>query len=756
MSVRLSGLCPSNRTKARVRVPVLLQMSTAECGAACLAMILSAHGRHTKVAECRDSLHIGRDGANALQLVRLARRRGMRVRALSVDLASLREVPGPAIIHWNFNHYLVLERWDGKRAVVVDPASGRRVIAREEFSEGFTGVVLAFTPAEDFRPRPSRRRVESFRFARGLLSVSRGMLAAILLASLLLQLLLLIPSAVTKFLVDEVLGYGQDDLLGAVVVGGLLFLMTHAIATYTRGILLNHFETRMDGTLMRRFFGHLLDLPYRYFVLRGSGDLLMRLSSNALIREVLTGQTVSFVLDGAFVLAYVILFLVVAPLYGWVVLGLGCAQLLIMLANFRRLRSLAQRDIGAQAEAQSCAVEVLAGVETVKAMGGERQAYARWSALFERQLQASFRRRRLDCVLEATMGTFRIGAPILLLLIGVREVMAGRLSVGSMLALNALTNSLLGPMATLIGAARQLQSVAVTVDRLRDVLDEETEQDRTAVRAPGRITGSVELSGAGLRYGGDGPWAVRDVNLSLPAGAKVALVGRTGSGKTTLARLILGLHVATEGEVRFDGKPLVGLDYRELRHQCGVVTQEPALFACSVRENIAFGHEDASLEDIVRAARHAQIHDEITAMPMGYETVLTEGGGGLSGGQRQRLALARALVREPALLVLDEATSHLDVVTEQRVDDVLARLECTRVVIAHRLSTVIDADLIVVLKDGRVVETGTHAELLDRRSEYAALVAGQLSPRGSSGRGLLSTGRGVPAVEHRRDDRPPE
>ncbi|MEU5052262.1 peptidase domain-containing ABC transporter [Streptomyces sp. NPDC021096] len=730
--MRLSGLRPSHGTKTRPRVPVLLQMSAAECGAACLAMILSAHGRHTKVAECREALHVGRDGANALQLVRLARRWGMRVRALSVDLDALKEVRGPAIVHWNFNHYLVLEHWDGTRAVVVDPASGRRVVPLEEFSEGFTGVVLEFAPAEDFRPRRSHRRTESFRFARSLLSVSRGMLCAVLLASLLLQVLLLIPSAVTKFLVDEVLGYGQDDLLGAVVAGSLLFLLTHATATYTRGTVLNHFENRMDGALMRRFFGHLLDLPYRYFVLRGSGDLLMRLSSNALIREVVTGQTVSFVLDGAFVFAYVTLFLIVAPLYGWVVLGLGLAQLLIMLANFRTLRGLAQRDIGAQAEAQSCAVEVLAGIETVKAMGVERQAYARWSALFERQLRAAFRRRRLDSVLEATMGTFRIGAPILLLLIGVREVMAGRMSVGSMLALNALTNSLLGPMATLIGAARQLQSVAVTVDRLRDVLDEEVEQDRTAVRSPGRITGRVELAGAGLRYGGDGPWAVRDVNLTLPAGAKVALVGRTGSGKTTLARLVLGLHVPTEGEVRFDGRPLVELDYGGLRRQCGVVTQEPALFACSVRENIAFGHEEASLEDIVRAARHARIHDEITAMPMGYETVLTEGGGGLSGGQRQRLALARALVREPALLVLDEATSHLDAVTEQRVDDVLSRLDCTRVVIAHRLSTVINADLIVVLEDGAVAETGTHAELLALRGHYAELVEGQL-PAPSTG-----------------------
>ncbi|WP_369217476.1 peptidase domain-containing ABC transporter [Streptomyces flavofungini] len=717
---------PGRRWRGRPRVPVLLQMGLAECGAACLAMILSAYGRHTRVAECRELLHVGRDGASALQLARLARRLGMRVRALSVGLEGLAEVRVPALIHWNFNHYLVLESWDGRRATVVDPASGRRVIPYTEFSAGFTGIALEFTPGPDFTPRKSVRRAESLRFVRGLLSASRGMLTAVLLASLLLQLMLLVPTALTKVVMDEVLGYGQDDLLAALVIGGLLLLLTHGAATYTRGILLDFFETRMDGTLMRRFLGHLLDLPYRYFVLRGSGDLLMRLSSNALIREVVTGQTVSFVLDGAFVLVHITLFLVIQPLYGWLALGLGLTQLLIMLANFRTLRHLAQQDVGAQAEAQSCAVELLTGIETVKAMGVEEHAYERWSALFEKQLQASFRRRRLDSLLETALGTFRVGTPLLLLYVGVREVMAGRMSLGTMMAMNALTYSLLSPMATLLGAARQLQSVGVSIDRLRDVLDEEVEQHRESALPPGRLTGAVELSGVGLRYGGEGPWALRGVSLRVPAGAKVALVGRTGSGKTTLARLLLGLHVPTEGEVRFDGRPLTGLDHRLLRGQCGVVTQEPALFACSVRENIAFGHATATLDDIVLAARHAQLHDEITAMPMGFETVLTEGGGGLSGGQRQRLALARALVREPALLVLDEATSHLDAVTEQRVDEVLSQLSCTRVVIAHRLSTVSNADLIVVLDDGAVVETGRHDDLLATDGCYAALVRGQL------------------------------
>lgn len=710
----------------RPRTPVMLQMSMVECGAACLAMILTAHGRHTRVAECREALQIGRDGANALHIAQLARRLGMRVRALSVDLTSLRQVDCPAIIHWNFNHYLVLERWDGRTASVVDPAVGRRSIPRAEFSDGFTGVVLELSPTAAFRRRPARRRPVWIGILRDVFGQSRATFAGILLASLLLQLLILVPALVTKFVVDDVLGYGTADLLPVVAQGCLLVLATNAAGTYVRGILLNHFETRVDRTLMRRFLGHLLDLPYNYFVLRGSGDLLVRLSGNALIREVLTGQMVSLVLDGAFVVAYLALFMSTEPLYGWLILGLAAVQLVIMHVNLRGLRLLAQQDVNAQAQAQSCAVELLGGIETVKAMGVERHAYQRWSDLFEQQLHTSFRRRRRDCLLDAVLGTFRMGAPLLLLLVGVREVLAGRMSVGTMIAMNALTYSLLNPMAMLLGAARSLQSAAVNIDRLLDVLDEEVEQRRDTLDHPSQpITGRVELIGAGLRYG-NGPRVLENVNLDVQAGAKVAIVGATGAGKTTLARMLLGLQTPTEGKVRFDGVSLTDLDFRELRAQCGVVTQDPALFACSVRENITFGHAGIALDAVIDAARKARIHDEIMAMPMGFETVLAEGGAGLSGGQRQRLALARALVREPKLLLLDEATSHLDALTEQRIDRVLSDLHCTRVVIAHRLSTVVNADLIVVLDQGRVVEAGTHRELIAACGPYAHLVSQQI------------------------------
>jgi ABC-type bacteriocin/lantibiotic exporter with double-glycine peptidase domain len=477
---------------------------------------------------------------------------------------------------------------------------------------------------------------------------------------------------------------------------------------------------------MLGFFEHLLSLPFQFFQQRGSGDLLMRMGSNTVIRGILTTQTLSIVLDGGLVLVYLIILLAWDPVFGLLAVLLGAAQGVVLLGTAGRQLRMSQEYLAAEASSQSYLVEALTGIATLKASGGEQRAMDRWSNLFFKELNISMRRGHLDAVVDTAMTSLRFLSPLVLLWVGAYQVLNGSVSLGTMLALNALALSFLSPLSSLISSAEQLQMAGAYLDRIADVLRTAPEQDFANAPAAPRLTGRVELRRVSFRYTAESPWALREVDVHISPGQKVAIVGRSGSGKTTLAMLLLGLHPPTEGEILYDGVPLEQMNYRSLRSQFGVVLQDSLLFSGSIRQNISLNAPSMTLEQVVEAARLAGIHDEITQMPMAYETVVAEGGTGLSGGQCQRLTIARALASHPALLLLDEATSHLDAITEEQVDQNLNGLACTRIVIAHRLSTVRNADLILMVDSGRVVESGTHDDLLTLDGPYAALVKGQM------------------------------
>jgi ABC-type bacteriocin/lantibiotic exporter with double-glycine peptidase domain len=430
------------------------------------------------------------------------------------------------------------------------------------------------------------------------------------------------------------------------------------------------------------------------------------------------------------VLVYLAILLAQAPLFGLVVLGLGALQVVLLLLTTGAMRDLAQRDLKTQAESQSFLVEALAGIATLKASGAEDRAFDHWTNLFFKQLNVSLRRYHLTAVIDTAIRALQTLAPLLLLWLGAGQVLAGRMSLGTMLAVNALAAVFLLPLASLIANGRQLYLVGAHLERLVDVFEAEPEQmPQQDGPAAAPLQGGIELSRVSFRYSPDAPLVLQDISLRIEPGQKVALVGRTGSGKSTLAMLLLGLYVPVEGEIRYDGVPLGQLDYRWLRRQFGVVLQEPFLFSGSVRRNITFNHPELPLPQVEAAAKLAEIHDDVLQMPMQYETLVAEGGGALSGGQRQRLALARALASQPSILLLDEATSHLDTLTEARIDRHLSQLAGTRIVIAHRLSTIYNADQIFVLDQGRIVERGRHAELLALGGVYAELVGSQLAGR---------------------------
>jgi ABC-type bacteriocin/lantibiotic exporter with double-glycine peptidase domain len=382
-------------------------------------------------------------------------------------------------------------------------------------------------------------------------------------------------------------------------------------------------------------------------------------------------------------------------------------------------------DLRVQSKSRAYEIEVLNGIETLKAIGSEPNAVQHWSNLFVDTLNTSLARGRLAALVDSSLASLRLGAPIAVLVLGASRVLSGELSLGSMLALDALAIGFLAPLATLVGTASQLQILGTYLDRLDDVFDTPPEADYDRLVDVSSLSGAIRLEDVSFRYGERSPLVVRDVSLEVAAGQFVAIVGPSGSGKSTLAALLVALYAPTSGRVLYDGRDLASLNPRAVRRKMGIVVQKPYLFASSVRSNIALADPALPLDDIMQAAKAASIHDEIMAMPMQYETLVRDGGSALSGGQRQRLALARALVHEPPIMLLDEATSSLDAVTEARVQTTLDEMRCTRIVIAHRLSTIMSADVILMMKDGRVVERGTHAELVARRGAYYELVNAQ-------------------------------
>jgi ABC-type bacteriocin/lantibiotic exporter with double-glycine peptidase domain len=452
---------------------------------------------------------------------------------------------------------------------------------------------------------------------------------------------------------------------------------------------------------------------------------MVRLGSNNSVREILTSTALSAFMDGTMASFYLILLLLASPPLTLMVTVLAGARFgLLAIVRWRQRQFLAE-SLENSAQSSTAQVEMLTSMETLKAMGLEHRAAENWSNVFVDGLNISIKRGRLDAIFDAMLSLLGMVSSLALMFYGAYLVLQGTFTLGIMMAYTALAGGFLGPLNNLVSSALQLQMLEVYLERLNDVMDTPPEQDNNAVTPAGQLAGAIALESVSFRYGKQAPLVLDDVSIEVAPGARVALVGRTGSGKSTLARLMAGLYEPGSGRILFDGKDLKTLDRRSVRSQLGIVTQETQLFGGSIRRNIAIADPRMGLNRVVQAAKLGCIHDEIVAMPLGYETPLADRGLSLSGGQRQRLTIARALVTNPRILILDEATSHLDSVTEENVNRNLASQRCTRVVIAHRLSTIRDADMILVLDGGRIVQKGTHEELLRAGGVYADLTNAQ-------------------------------
>ncbi|MGN5237723.1 peptidase domain-containing ABC transporter [Rhodococcus sp. SJ-3] len=709
------------------RVRLRHQSGISDCGAACLAMILDFYGAPMPVNDVADDLAVGRDGTTALTLVQVARDYGLDVRAFGRPAESIADghTRLPAVVHWDHNHFVVVDRATARYVAVVDPSRGRQRLTHTDFAERYSGVVLEFG-AGDISSKTRQVRHRDTRWRRDFLDLvwrgNRASFAGVLSAAVILQIVGVIVPLLTALFVDRVVPESDFGLLGmlAVAVAGIAFVLLALGALRT--VVIARIRRRVDAVLTGYSVERLFALPFTYFMRRGTNDVAQRIGGISTIRDLFTERVVAALLDGPLALTYVAIVMWWAPSVGVGLLALTVVQALLIGVVHRRVVDLLQREAATAAEAEGTLIESIRGIETVKASGTEAVVIARWKRLFEHALAVSVRSSLVSGLVDAAQAALRAVAPAVLLFVGAFHVVSGRLSLGQLIAVNGMAVVALGCVTSLLTLVQYLQSAAAYARRLQDILESDVEQEGLDVNTAPQLSGAIRLRGVGFRYGPRSPWVLRGIECDIPAGATVALVGRSGSGKSTLARLLLGLYGPEEGTVLYDGLDARCLEARSLRAQFGVVTQGSALFTGSIADNIATGNPEAPFVDIVHAASLAQIHEEIAALPMGYDTVLREGGG-LSGGQQQRVAIARALLTRPRVLLFDEATSALDSMTEAAVVTGLGQLRQTRIVIAHRLSTVRTADLILVLEAGRIVERGSHAQLLAKQGIYAGLCA---------------------------------
>lgn len=701
-------------------------MEMVECGAAALAMVLGYWGHHAPLPQLREACKVSRDGVNATNILQAARGFGLDAEAVKVEVEHIRDLPLPAILHWEFKHFVVLERITARGVHIVDPGMGRRFVSMAEFSTSFTGVALVFAPDDDFVER--KRRFPSLgRYLETLRSV-RPSLVQILGASLMLQAVGLIFPVASQVLVDRVLLPHYQPWLWGLAVGLSLALVAKLLLGLLRSYVLQGLQNRMDRQLMEGFTTHLISLPIGFFLQRQAGDLMQRLESNSQIRDLFSSRSVSAILDVFLLLGYSSLMLAYHWQLGLLVMGLSTLRVMLLLAIRRHNQQLMTTELTVLGQEGAILMEAFGSLETIKASASEDRVLARWIPRMVRRANVSMERQKLAITSSQLMGILHGLATAALFWMGGREVLGERMTLGVFTAFLALQGLFMGPLESMLGAITDLQFLTSHLLRLDDVM--ESAPEASGSTDPGRLQGHIDLEGVSFRYAEGSPWILQDIHLSLKPGEKVALVGRTGAGKSTLARLLMGMHLPTVGTIHFDHQDLGTLDLQKLRSQMGVVMQESFLLDDTVRANVALRDPKLPMARVQWAAEVAHVHEVIDKLPQGYKTRLGENAKTLSGGERQRLCLARAVALEPSILLLDEATSSLDLETEARVHANLTKLGCTRIVIAHRLETVKDADRILVLEGGRIAQQGTYDDLSRQEGAFRETVRAMEAGRG--------------------------
>lgn len=692
-----------SRFGARKGTPVIRQSEQAECGIACLAMILGHHGHHISLRDLREMVNLSSRGATLNDLITVAEVNGLRCRPLRLELDELRNLQTPCILHWKLDHFVVLVRVSRDRATIIDPASGRSTLRLPDVSHRFTGIALQATPTDTFARIGKRRDISLSSVVRMLRGYAPS-LRSILAFSLALEVLALLMPQLVQVVIDQVLANGDYDLMTLVGIGFVLLTVVQssvsACRSWSVAWMTAHGGMHWTGAIVHR----LLRLQQGYFERRHVGDIVSRVDAMSTIQQGLTNQLVAAVMDGVVGIATLAFLLIYSPLLAGIVASATIFYAVVRTFVYRRLREVNVNQVESEAAQQTDLVESIRGIHAIRLNNKTAIRSALHANKTSTVLAHQFQSNRLAIAFE-TIGSLILGLQrVAVLWVGASLVVRGQMTAGMLMAVSAYADHFSTRSNALVDYLVQLRLLMIQAERVADIVLSPEEKNIDGCYQGPDYEPSIAFRDVSYRYSTNSPWILRNASLFVRPGESVAIIGPSGVGKSTTLRLLLGLIDPCEGTIVVGGVNLARLGKALFRDRVGVVLQDDHLFSGSVADNICFFDPVANMNDVYEAARQAEIHDDICAMPMGYRTLVGDMGSALSGGQKQRIVLARALFRKPAILVLDEATSHLDLEAESRIALRLKSMNVTRITIAHRPETIRSADRCLMLTGGGFIQ----------------------------------------------------